>query len=67
MTIQDLFRLLAADQARTQAIASDILTSYREGRKILVLTERTAHLDAIKVALSDAVDHLFAIHGRMSK
>jgi superfamily II DNA or RNA helicase len=65
--IQAVFRQLAADQPRTQVIATDILALYREGRKILVLTERTEHLDAIRVTLSEAVNDVFVLHGRMSR
>ena len=36
------------------------------GRKVLVLTERTEHLDAIEAALSRIVPPPFILHGRMS-
>ena len=39
--IQDVFQHLANDQARTEAIAADVREAYLQGRKILVLTERT--------------------------
>ena len=65
--IQDVFRRLAGDVERTNAIASDIVDAYREGRKILVLTERTEHLEGIKAALGNVVDTLFILHGRISK
>jgi superfamily II DNA or RNA helicase len=65
--IQDVFRGLAADEGRTKLIAEDIIRSYREGRKVLVLTERTEHLEAIKAALGESVDSLFQLHGRMVK
>ena len=45
--IQDVFRHLATDQARTDAIAAEVENAYGQGRKVLVLTERTEHLDAI--------------------
>ena len=46
--IQDVFRHLATDQARTDAIAAEVENAYGQGRKVLVLTERTEHLDAIQ-------------------
>ena len=49
--IQDVFRHLANDQARTEAIAAEVRDAVAQGRKVLVLTERTEHLDAIKAAL----------------
>jgi superfamily II DNA or RNA helicase len=64
--IQDVFRHLANDQSRTQVIAEEIKWSYEQGRKVLVLTERTDHLDAILQALK-GVPTPFVLHGRMSK
>jgi len=65
--IQDVFRHLACDAERTAAIAHDISTAFAEGRKVLVLTERTEHLDAILASLSVMVGSAFVLHGRMSK
>jgi len=65
--IQDVFRHLANDRARTDAIAAEVRDAYRQGRKVLVLTERTEHLDAILSALDGQVPSPFVLHGRMSK
>ena len=65
--IQDVFRHLANDLARTDAIATEVTAAYEQGRKVLVLTERTEHLDAILVALENKVPRPFVLHGRMSK
>ena len=65
--IQEVFRQLSTNERRTDAIAADIIQGYREGRKLLVLTERTEHLDTIKKALGESVDSLFLLHGRMAK
>ncbi len=65
--IQDVFRHLAKDIGRTEAIAAQIKSVFDQGRKILVLTERTEHLDAILSALTDKVPSPFVLHGRMSK
>ena len=65
--IQDVFRHLAIDQARTNAIAAEVINAYGQGRKVLVLTERTEHLDAIQTALGDKVPSLFVLHGRIAK
>lgn len=65
--IQDVFRHLANDLARTDAIATEVTAAYEQGRKVLVLTERTEHLDAILVALEAKVPKPFVLHGRMSK
>lgn len=65
--IQDVFRHLAQDAARTAAIASAIIDAFRQGRKVLALTERTEHIDAIRAALVDQMPEPFVLHGRMSK
>jgi len=65
--IQEVFRNLASDLERTAAIAAEILDAFALGRKVLVLTERTEHLDAIRAALEGKVIPLFVLHGRMSK
>ena len=65
--IQDVFRILAHDSSRNQRIAKDILAAYHEGRKILVLTERTEQLELIREALTDQIPHSFLLHGRLTK
>ena len=65
--IQSVFRHIASDTARTAAIAAEIATAFAQGHKVLVLTERTEHLDAISAALAGRVPSLFILHGRMSK
>lgn len=65
--IQEVFRHLANDQMRTDAIAAEIRDAFEQGRKVLVLTERTEHLDAIKASLDSQAIAPFVLHGRMSK
>jgi superfamily II DNA or RNA helicase len=65
--IQDAFKYLSSDEDRTRAIAVEIKKVFDQGRKVLVLTERTAHLDAILAALVGKVSAPFVLHGRMSK
>jgi len=65
--IQEVFRHLANDLERTAEIAAEIESAFNQGRKVLVLTERTEHLDAILAALADKVPSTFVLHGRMSK
>lgn len=64
--IQDVFRHVANDAGRTTAIADAIVNAF-EGHKVLVLTERTEHRDAIGTALAGRVQTLFTLHGRLSK
>jgi superfamily II DNA or RNA helicase len=65
--IQDVFRHLAHDQTRTEAIAAEVRDAVGQGRKVRVLTERTEHLDAIKAALAGLEPEPFVLHGRMSR
>jgi superfamily II DNA or RNA helicase len=65
--IQDVFRHIVNDQARTAAIAVEVSDAFQQGRKVLVLTERTEHLDAIRVILKGRIPEPFVLHGRMSK
>ena len=65
--IQDVFRHLANDLARTQAIAAEAAAAFEQGRKVLVLTERSEHLEAIRQALIAQGPAPFVLHGRMSK
>ena len=44
--IQEIFKMLATDDTRTEAIASEIEAAILAGTKVLVLTERTEHLAA---------------------
>ncbi|WP_205632026.1 DEAD/DEAH box helicase [Ectothiorhodospira sp. BSL-9] len=65
--IQDVFRALATDDSRNRCIAEDVLAAYREGRKVLVLTERTDHLPLLQGALGNEIEHVFVLHGRLSR
>jgi len=65
--IQDVFRHIANDQSRTEAVAAEVKEAFEQGRKVLVLTERTQHLDAILAALDGQVPSPFVLHGRLSK
>ena len=64
--IQEVFRHLANDQERTRAIAGEIKAAFDEGRKVLALTERTEHLDAIAPHSNGEIPAL-VMHGRMSR
>lgn len=65
--IQDIFTALVNDAQRTQSIVEAVLDCYTEGRKILILTERTDHLSAIALALQPKIPRVFILHGRMSR
>src|SRR3546814_16126454 len=61
--IQDVFRQLTNDQTRTEIIAAGIRASFEQGRKVLVLTQRIGHLEAITAALGILVPAPFVLTG----
>ncbi|MGF6439929.1 superfamily II DNA or RNA helicase [Paraburkholderia youngii] len=65
--IQEVFARLAQDASRTHMIVTSIHEQYARGRNVLVLTERTDHLESLQQALEDAVQPLFVLHGRLAK
>jgi len=65
--IQDVFKQLTQDPARNALIAADVLAAYGEGRKIIVLTGRTEHLERLESLLAGKIDNLFVLQGRMKK
>jgi superfamily II DNA or RNA helicase len=67
LPIQEVFRILVTDEERNRHIACDVLEAYKDGRKILILSERTEHLALLQNALSAQINHCFVLHGRLSK
>lgn len=66
LPIQELMRRLAEDQHRTERIVAEALACWGEGRKLLLLSERTDHITAIAAALAGEVPNLYLLHGRLS-
>ncbi|MEM5400377.1 hypothetical protein [Paraburkholderia unamae] len=65
--IQAVFARLAQDLPRTQMIAAAVREQYGQGRNVLVLTERTEHLESLQQMLQDTVQSLFVLHGRLGR
>ncbi|WP_409995474.1 DEAD/DEAH box helicase [Cyanobium sp. BA5m-21] len=59
-------RRLAEDPRRTERIVVEALACWGDGRKLLLLSERTDHITAIAGALAEQVANLFLLHGRLS-
>lgn len=59
-------RRLAEDPHRTDRIVAEALACWAEGRKLLLVSERTDPITAIAAALAGQVPHLFLLHGRLS-
>ncbi len=65
--IQDIFREIALDHDRTVAIAEEAMKAFGQGRKVLVLTEHTDHLDDIASVMNTLKLSPFVLHSRLSK
>ncbi|RQV01349.1 DEAD/DEAH box helicase [Burkholderia cenocepacia] len=65
--IQAVFAHLAQDVPRSQMIAAAVREQYGQGRNVLVLTERTDHLESLRQMLEGTVQSLFVLHGRLGR
>jgi superfamily II DNA or RNA helicase len=65
--IQDLFRALVDDEARTMAICDDIVAAAGKGRNCLVLTQWTEHLSFVVSALAARGITPLVLQGGMGK
>ena len=63
---QELCREMITDDARNRLICQDIVEQLRIGRSPLVLTERTAHLEALRSRLQDEVANLLVFRGGLA-
>ena len=52
---------------RNGVIVNDIHVVYAEGRKIIVLTELTDHLERLRARLDQSLSNVFVLHGRLPK
>ena len=66
LPIQELMRRLAEDPRRTERIVEEALACWGDGRKLLLLSERTDHITGIARALAEQVPNLYLLHGRLS-
>jgi superfamily II DNA or RNA helicase len=63
--IQEVYRLLAGDEARNALIVEDVVAAASVGRSALVLTERTAHRDLLASLIAERTPHVFALSSGM--
>lgn len=64
-SIQEVIRLLSCDDERNARIVADAITALNGGRKVLLLTKRTEHLDLLHEHFKDIQHPCFVLHGRM--
>jgi superfamily II DNA or RNA helicase len=65
--IQAIFGELADDETRTRQICRDVHAAVVDGRTCLVLTQRTAHIDAIVEQLAQLGTHAHTLRGGLGK
>ncbi len=65
--IQDVFRVISADDSRTAQICRDVHEACSSGRTCLVLTQRTDHIDAIVNGLACHGDDALVLRGGLGK
>ena len=65
--IQELFRALVDDEARTMAICDDMVAAAAKGRNCLVLTQWTEHLSSVVAALTARGITPLVLQGGMGK
>lgn len=56
-SIQEVIRLLAEDNDRNTRIVADATNALENGRKVLLLTKRTEHLDLLHTQLGMSATH----------
>ncbi|WP_050464322.1 TOTE conflict system archaeo-eukaryotic primase domain-containing protein [Herbaspirillum autotrophicum] len=64
-SIQEVIRLLAEDRDRNARIVADAISALNDGRKVLLLTKRTEHLDLLNAYFTNVDYPCFMLHGRM--
>jgi superfamily II DNA or RNA helicase len=66
-SIQDVLKELVDDEARNDLIFDDVLCALEEGRSPVVITERTAHLEAIAKRLEHFARRVVVLRGGQSE
>jgi superfamily II DNA or RNA helicase len=64
--IQQIFGDLSSNEARNEMIVCDVVSAITEGRKSLILTERTEHVFTLKKILELNCDNVIVLTGGMS-
>lgn len=63
--IQELYSEIVINEMRNQMIIDDVVKNYDKGRNCLVLTERTAHVEALTKSLSKRIPDVISLTGGM--
>ena len=63
MSIQELYSGMAVDELRNQQIADDVMKAHESGRNVLILTERTAHVELLAAKLCETIPDVMTLTG----
>jgi superfamily II DNA or RNA helicase len=66
MSVQGIYRAVAADEARNRLILDDVILAIKEGWSPILLTERRDHLDHFAERLRTLVRHLIVLRGGLT-
>lgn len=66
-SLNEINNLIVKDSIRTDRIINDIKYEFKNGKNILVLTERIEHLSYFSEKLSSITNNLFLYHGGLGK
>jgi superfamily II DNA or RNA helicase len=66
-SIQEVYTLLASDEARNLLIIEDVAAAVQANRFPVLLTERREHLETLAALLAKRVLHVFVMKGGMGK
>lgn len=66
-TINEINNLIVKDVIRSEKIIKDVKEEFKNGKNILVLTERIEHMEYFKDKLSELTNNLFLYHGGLGK
>ena len=62
-SIQEIYGALAEDNDRLGLVLADIRELVRDGRAVVVLTERREHLERIAKSIGDEIPNIVVLHG----
>ncbi len=67
VSIQEIYSELIEDVIRNDLIVDDVIESYKNGRKALVLTGRVAHVNKLSDLLKKRIPDVFSLTGGMGR
>lgn len=66
-TITEINNFIAKDILRSEKIIEDVKNEFKNGKNLLVLTERIEHMKYFQKKLSKLSDNIFIYHGGLTK